>query len=718
MAVIQKLRDKYAKLTGGIIVVALLGFILMDYGRGGSKSSTTIGKINGEKVDMTEYDALLKQTEEQMKQQNQGQTLSADQDAQLRDQVWHQIVSEHLLSAINAKLGITITDAEVNNLLTGPNPDPVVRQQFTNQKTGVFNPQEVAAQIQQIKNNPNQKVAWEGFLNDLKKRHFDQKISSLLVGSIYVPKFVMDDQIKGMTEIANAQFVKIPFSAVADKDANVTDADINKYIQEHPNRFKVPKTTRSIEYISFNVIPSSEDSAIALKGLDTLKSAFATTTDVEGFVNHNSQNAAAPQFYTEKQLKMLPNAAELMNGTVNQVIGPFYDGGSFDLAKVLDKKMLPDSVRTHHILVGIKQGTQQIRTEAAAKARIDSAIAALNAGVPFDSVAAKYSDDPNSRSEGDEGRTFVLMQKPSLESAYGKDFSDFIFAGQSGENKLLKADMENYSAYNYVQIIHQSTPVAAVKLAFVSRELSASDNTYKTIYNKASQFAAKAATDNKSFEQNAAANNLKTGNAAGIDANSYLINGLGSAVDLVKWTYDKETNIGDVSPIYTVNGNFIIAKLTGIQDKGLLKVNDQNRPMLRSLVMQDKKAQIILDKYKTTPASLALLSQKEQQPINNLDSIRFSQSFAPGLGNEPKVIGYAFNAGLKQNTVSPAIPGNEGVYFITVTSKTKVALPPQMSNEAMLQQRMANSLKQSAPQAILNSLIEKADVQDMRSNIY
>lgn len=718
MAVIQKLRDKYAKLTGGIIVVALLGFILMDYGRGGGRSDTTIGKINGDKVDMTEYDALLKQSENQMKQQNQGQPLDGNQEAQLRDQVWQQIVSEHILADMNEKLGITVTEAEVNNLLTGSNPDPVVRQQFTNPQTGVFNPQEVAAQIQQIKNDPNQKQNWEAFLNDLKKRHFDQKISSIMTGSIYVPNFVLEDQVKAMSEVANGQFVKIPYATIADKDAAVSDEDITKYIKAHPNRFTVPKTTRNIEYVSFDVIPSSEDSAKVLTALDTLKNAFATSTDVEGFVNHNSQNATPPQFYTQAQLKMLPNVAELMNASVNTVVGPFYDGGSYDLARILEKKSLPDSVRSRHILVAIKQGTQQIHTEAQAKARIDSAIAALNAGVPFDSVAARYSDDPNSRQEGNEGRTFVLMQRENLTNVYGEDFSNFIFNASAGEAKLLKVELDNYSAYNYVQVLHQSAPVTALKLAFVSRELSATDNTYKTIYNKASQFAAKAATDKESFEQNAAASGLSPKTAAGIDKNSYLVDGLGSARDLVKWVYDKDTKAGDVSPIYTVNGNFVIAKLTGIQEKGLLKVNDQNRPMLRSLVMKDKKAQIILDKYKSAPASLDAIAQKEQQPINNLDSVHFVQNFIPGLGNEPKVLGFAFNPDLKINTVSPAIPGNEGVYFLSISSKNKGALPPQLNNPTIMKQRMIMSMKQSAPQVMLNSMIENADVKDMRSNIY
>jgi len=719
MAVIQKLRDKYAKLTGGIIVVALLGFIFMDLGRGGGSQSTTIGKVNGEKIDMTEYNDRITQQENQYQQQSQGQQLSADQQGQLRDQVWQQIVAERVMADMNKKLGVTITEAELNNYLTGPNPDPLVRQQFTNQKTGVFNPQEVSVAIQQIKNDPKQKQVWDAFLNNIKERHFNQKVSSLLTGALYVPEFVLNNQIQGMTDVVNAQSVSIPYSTIADKDADVSDKDINSYIQAHKATFLVPKTTRNIEYISFDVAPSSEDSAVVLKALDTLKNGFATTTDVEGFVNHNGQNAMPPQYYTAQQLKPLANSAELLSAAPNQVVGPFYDGNSFDLARILEKKSLPDTVRSRHILVVIKQQDKQVLSDSAAMTRINSAIAALNSGVPFDSVASRFSDDPNSKNSGNEGQTFTLIQKQSLAGAYGEDFANFIFEGTAGQNKLLKVETDNYTAYNYVQIMHQSSPVEATKIAFLSRELIVSTTTNTNIYNKASQFSAQIAASNgkKTFDQIASDNGLKTVQAGGIDQNSYMVNNLGSANDLVKWVYDGNTKIGDISPVFNVNGRYVIAKLEAIQPKGLLQVNDQNRDMLKALVMKEKKAKIILDKYKSVPASLAALSQQAQQPVNNLDSVRFAQSFVPGLGNELKVIGYLFNSDFKLNTVSPAIAGSEGVYFIAITGKSKTALPPQ-ATPGMMKQRLMMTLKQSAGQSIMNSMVENADVKDLRSNIY
>lgn len=720
MAIIQKLRTKYAKLTGAIIVVAMLGFIFMDLGRKGGSSPTTIGKIEGKEIEASEYQAQITEQEHRYQQQSNGQTLSADQHAQMRDQVWQQIVTEQILANMNEKLGIKVTQAEMDNYLTGPNPGPLVKQFFTNQQTGKFNPQEVSVRLQQMKNDPNQKPGLDAFLLEVKKRHFDQKAAVMLAGALYVPKFVLDNEIKGMKETATAKVVKIPFSTVSDSKAKVTDKDITEYIKEHKNQFEVPKATRNIEFIPFPVLPSAEDSAKVLTYLDTLKAPFATTTDIEAFVNHNSQDATPPQYYTEKQLKSLPNAQELMNAPLNEVIGPFYDGKSYEIARVLEKKLLPDSSTSRHIMVFISQGDKQIRTDSSAKERIDSAIAFLKSGVPFDSVSARYSEDKYSVEAGSKGQDFSLFQREQLSNAFGKDFTNFIFEGKAGEAKLIKVDSNtNYKAYNYVQILHQTALVPSIKMALVSRELDAGDETGKKIFNRASSLTAEIARSEgkKTFDQVATENNIQTKSATGIDQNSFMINGLGSTEDLVKWIYDEDTKIGDISPVFNVNGSFIIAKLTGTQPKGLLQLDDQNRDMLRAMVLKDKKSKMLLDKYKDKPASLEEIAQKSQQPIINLDSLTFTEQFVPGLGNEPKVIGYAFNPDFKVNTVSPAIAGQEGVYFLSVIQRSEKALPPQLNLQAM-KTRMVMTIRQSAPQAIIKSMIENADVKDMRSDIY
>lgn len=719
MSVIQTLREKYAKLTGGLVVLALLGFVLMDLGRGGGTRSTTIGKVDGEKIDMSDFEARLNRQKSLYEQQMGGQTLTSDQEGQLRDQVWQTLVREKVMSEINEKLGVRITDAEMNNYLTGPNPDPMIRQQFVNPQTGQYDPQFAAAQIQQIKRDPNQKAAWSEFEANVKERQLDQKMSSLLVGAIYVPKFLAETQLGDAEVVANADMVKIPFSLVNDDQAKVTDQDINNYIKEHPRRFKVKKASRSIKYISIPVVPSSMDSARVLTALDTLKNGLATTDDVPTFVNHNSENATPPIYYSKERLSTLPNADELMNGVIGQIVGPFYDGANYNIVKIMDRKAMPDTVVARHILVAIKQGNNQIHSEAEAKARIDSAINGLNAGVPFTTLAQQYSDDQNSSADGEAGHEYTLAQKQGIADIYGEEFGDFIFNANPGEGKLIKIEEDNYTAYNYVQLLSKSAPQPAVKLAFVTRSMNPSDDSYKAIFNKATTFSSEVVSSEgkKSFDEIASEHGYVPMSANGLDANSYMVQGLGSAQNVVKWAFDKNTKVGDASAVFSVNSNFIIAQLTSVQPEGLLKLTEENREPLKQLVMNRKKAQIIMDKYKTKPASLEAVAQKEKVEVLALDSIRFVQSSSLNLGNEPKVVGALFNSELKEQALSSAIPGNEGVYFVQLKSRGKHDLPNRPTVE-QVQANMLMSLRQAAFQGLLNSITDKAKVKDMRSNIY
>lgn len=706
MAVIQKIRDKYAKLAGGVIVLALVGFILMDYGKRGTSRSTTIGKINGEKIDATEFDMAMQQRESEIKRQNPNMTIDDNTQAQIREQVWNQLVNDKLLEDVNNKLGILVTKGELNDLLTGPNPDPSVRQAFTNPQTGVFNPQEVSMQIQQIKKNPEMKANWEAFEADLVKRRYVSKFNAMVNGAVYIPKFMLDDQYNSRNSIAKINYVKLPYTLVPDDQAKVTDDEIKKYMEDHKAMFEVKDPSRGIQYVSFSIAPSKEDSAVTFSELEKIKAEFATTTDNEAFVNKNSQNQIPVAYYTREQLQSLPNVDEIMGAPANTVVGPFFDGNNFVLAKIEEKRNYPDSVKCRHILVAtqpMQQGAAA-RSEAAAKSRIDSVVAMVNAGVSFDSLAAKYSEDRGSSDKGGE-YDFPLAQKSGL----AKEFGDFIFEGHAGEKKVVKTSF----GYHYIEILKQGAPTAASKIAFVSKELNISDVTNNNIYSQATQFANKAASGRDAFDKAVKAGGYAAIPADGLNENSYLVNGLGSSRELVKWAY--EAKEGDVSPVYTVGNKFVVAKLSSIMAPGLAPINAQTRPILSGYVQKLKKARILLDKTKGQ-ASLDAIAQGQNQQVGTADSINFMQGFIPGLGGEPKVVGYAFCKTLKENTVSPGIAGQDGVFYINLQGRTN--LPAGQRNLGMERQMMEYNIKGNAASMIVNGLRESAEVEDTRAKVY
>lgn len=710
MAVIQKIRDKYAKLAGGVIVVALLGFILMDYGKGGGRGpSTTIGKVNGDKIDVTEYQAVIDQKEMEMKRQSQGQPIDDNTQAQLRDQAWTDLVNDRLLADMEDKLGIVVTTAEINDLYYGTNPDPIIKQNFTNPQTGVFNPQEVKSNIAQIKKDPQRKADWLAFENSIIKRRHQEKFNGMISGSVYTPKFVLDDINNSRNTIAKINYVKLPYTLVPDAQVKVTDDEMKKYVEAHKAMFTLKDATRGIDFVSFNIVPSAEDSAKALAELAKLKEEFTTTTDVESFVARNSQSQIPTAYYTKEQLKGLPNVDELFGAPAGSIVGPFYDGNNYTLAKIEATKTLPDSVKCRQILVGTKdpQTGQDKLTDAQAKAKIDSIVGMANAGAPFDTLVTRFSDDMGTKDKGGEYE-FTLAQRKGLEDQIGTELGDFLFEGHTGEKKVVKTLV----GYMYVEILNQKAPTTTSKIAFVARPFNYSETTNNALYQTATQFSSNS-KNAKTFDNIAKTKGYNIQNADGLNKNSFVVNGLGSSRDLVKWAYSAK--LGDVSTVYTIGDRYVVAKLSSIMDAGLAPINDKTRPFIEQYVMKAKKAEILKAKIKGQ-TTLEAVAQSQGQAVGTADSVNFVQGFIPGVGQEPKVVGYAFFKSFNANTMSPVIPGQDAVYLINLAGRTNLPAAPRDIN---MERKMQDyQIKANAAQMVMSGLKDASEVKDNRSELF
>jgi len=714
MAIIQKIRDRYAKLAGGVIVVALVGFILTDLGKSNGRifgDSTTVGKINGEKIDFTEYEAKINQRKAQIQAQNPNMQFDENQEAQLRDQVWNEIVAEKLMADVQEKLGISVGKAEMMDMFTGPNPDPQVRRAFTNPQTGQFNPQEVAAAYQQYERStdPKAKEQWTAFKSQLSAQRLKAKFDDLVTGARYTPKAILDEQHNSRNTFASVNYVQLPYSLIPDSEVKVTDAEIQKFMEDHRSVFEQKEASRSIELVSFDLVPSAADSMRMFTMLDTLKPQFAAAQDDEAFVNLNSENPFPAAYQTAKTLKSLPNAEELIAAPAGTVVGPFNQGEEYMLAKIEEKTTYPDSVKVRHILVITAQQGQQVLGDTVAKARMDSITAMLKSGVPFDSLVVRYSDDPGSKSKGGV-YDFPLEAKGSLT----KEFGDFAFGGKAGESKVVKVESQGYNGYHYIEILKQGAPVASSKIAFISKKFQPSDATNQQLYARANEFAAKAAKGGNAFDKEALAFGVTKAPAYGINENSSMIPGIGASKELVKWAYEAKEN--EVSPIFIVNGNYVVARLTGIMEPGLPKITAQIRTSLEMEIKRQKKAKLLIEKTKGG-GSLEAIAQGQGQQLAKVDSVTFFSGNNTVLSNEPKVLGYTFCKSFKENTLSLGIPGNMGVYYLTLNSRTSVT-DPAPRNLAIEQQMNSAMLRNSAPNLVLSSMQEAAEVKDMRGKIY
>ncbi len=712
MSVIQKIRNRYAKVVVFFVALSLVGFILMDASNGPLGSlfgrDNSVATVNGEKIDRKDYEQKLIDYGVLYNYSSKGRAMDENTRAQLNQQSLEDLVNQQLIAEECEKLGIQTTKEEEKELIYGLNADPIVRQYpaFTNPETKMFDPQRVKEfEKQALQYDPSGKALeeWQTIKNYVLQNNALKKYNMLFAKTAYIPKFITDRQAKEKSEFASIKFVRIPYASIDDKETPVSDDELKEYMKQHAKQYTVEYKTRSIEYISFDLVPMQEDTANALGVLNTLKTEFTNTIDVESIVNRNSEEQYNPS-YVNKNSFFSQYADSIFKLGVGAVYGPYYENGNYKMTKVLDRKTLPDSVKCRHILIKTEEGRQPVAIDSVAKKQIDSIASAVKSGTDFVAMVQKYSQDDGSKQTGGE-YTFTLQQKATL----SKEFADFIFDGKSGEKKVVKVSNDNYSGYHYIEILEQKGVQPALKLATITKALAAGDNTNSITYNKAAEFAGKNNTA-KAFDEATKKEGFSKRIAESIKENDFSITGLGNAREIIKWAY--EAKEGDISGVFSIsNKSFVVAKYVGEQQPGIMKLDANIRPSLEMLVKNEKKAKKLIEKYKSQ-TSIEGIAQASLQTLSQADSFNAASLFINSLGYEPKLLGYVFSDKAKPNTVSPPFKGQDGVVYFTLVNKYTVPLPATAAEMAMQEKYSAiMQLKNTLSNGMGEALKKRAKIK-------
>jgi peptidyl-prolyl cis-trans isomerase D len=547
MAVIQKIRDKYAKLAGGLIAFALIGFILMDAMTGTTgrnimgffKGGNYAFKVNGNAVDPMQFQTRVSEYEALYQIYGNMHNIDEATRAQIHERVLSEMIYESALEKQMESLGIRASKDEVNDIIYGSNPDQLVQQfpYFKDQKTGQFNPQYVRAFEQQLKSRGGQQEKtllelWEKVKAYVIRNHKVQKYTALLVNGIYTPEYVIDMQAKEQQQSAVIRFVKVPFNTINDNEVQVTDADLEAYIKAHAPQFTNYNPNRSIAYVSFDVVPSADDTAKVMAAILQAKTDLEKSTDPASTVGANSEDPYNDAYVT-KTMFGSRYGDTLFSLPVGSVYGPYEENNAYKVVKVVDRKILPDSVKVRHILVRTKNQGQEALSDTLAKAKIDSIVHAIQtSGADFTAMVAQFSDDESSKQTGGEYE-FTLAQRAQL----SKEFGDFIFEGKAGEKKVVQVENPNYAGYHYIEIINQSGASPAEKLAVITKSINFSEETYQTEFAKAAEFAGKATTA-QAFDENIKSQNLYQRVAASIKLGDFSVQGITGSREIIKWVFD------------------------------------------------------------------------------------------------------------------------------------------------------------------------------------
>jgi peptidyl-prolyl cis-trans isomerase D len=709
MSVIQQIRDKAAWLVFGLIALSLVGFLLMDAFVGRSRvfggNSTTIGSVNGDKLDYVKFDRLVSDQEEVYKAK--GYPVNDITQQNIKEGVWKQFVEESVLADVYKELGLDISDKELNDMLVGQNAIPEIRQSFTDPKTGIFDAQAAASTINQLrtiykanrktdKSYDEAKRFFEEGIPQIIKARQKEKYLALVANSVYVPKWMVEKMNADNSQVAAISYVDVPYSTIPDSSIKITDDEINEYVSQHKAQYK-QEETRSIAYVLFNAAPTAGDSANILQQLLNLKSEFGGSKDGGAFIARNGSEIGFFDSYLAKSKIQVPKKDSIINLPVGGMYGPYLDGNNYVIAKKIDEKTLPDSVRARHILIATtdtKTG-QPIMEDSVAKKRIDSIENLIDHGANFDSLASKLSDDQVSKIKGGDLGYFTQGQMV-------KEFDNFSFNGKKGEKKIVKTQF----GYHYIEILDQKTFEPAYKIAYLAKKIEASAETDQNASGMANQFAGES-RNQKAFDENIQKHNLQKLLAPDIRPIDYTIPGIGVSRQLVRWIFDSSP--GDVSEPQNVGDKYLVAMLTDINHEGTMRAA-KARPLVEPILRNKKKADEILKKIGNAP-SLEAVAASTNQKVQQADSISFNSPYIPNLGQESKVVGSAFDQQIKGKTSSPPISGNGGVFLIKIQNwiaKTNSTDPEETRrNQQQIQQSMAQR------QAI-EVLQKTADVKDNR----
>ena len=709
MQIIQKIRDKGAAITVAVIVLCLIGFVLMDAQQGNNKlfgsTSSNVGKVNGETISLTDFNKKMTQAEAQ-EEQRSGQRPTGSRINQMREQVWNQLVAEKIFIAEAEKLGINFTAKELSAiLLSNDQSNPFLQEQgMIDPATGkldITKAQEALRNIKKFKGEQREAVNTQ-IIDPLKLTSTVAKYSGLIGASAYYPVWMQEKESAEAKNFAEISYVSIPYTEISDSMVKVTDADINEYVNKNKELFK-QEAGRVISYVTFSQLASADDSLKVKMQVESLKAAFAADTNAQAFVARNTSVIDYNDNFLPKSKIQSSQVDTIVKYPVGSIVGPYVDGGTYVLAKVIATKPLPDSVKARHILIPTNnpQTGEIIAADSTAKKLADSIFIAIKGGADFAALALKYSSDGSKDKGGDLG-TFGY-------GAMVPEFNDFTFNKPVGSKEVVKTQF----GYHVIEITGQTNFNPAYKIAFVAKDIIPSDVTI----NNASLQATKASAvkDAAALSKYAAANGLKIIQTPSIiKENDFSVGSLDDARQLVRWVF--EADKGEVSEPFSLGDQFVVASVDKIQKEG-----NQDATTARAgaevIIRNRKKAAIIQQKLGANPSleSAAAAYKKQVIQAGADSSITFNAQIVNGLGIEPKLIGAAFNKEY-QAKPSPPFEGTTGVFVLKVKSiKSKPADAPDVAAQ-QVSSRIAAIRSQTGNW--YEGLKKQAVIKDNRSKVF
>ena len=659
MGIIGSIR-KHSWIAVAIVGIAILAFILGDLTKNNG-GIPDVGKVNAATMTSQRFNELVSEMENNYKTQQQTAQVPADVESQIREQVWQQFVDETLLDEQTAKLGLKVTPAEVSDMYTGTFIHPYLRQMFTNPQTGQYDMRQVNYLIENFDQLDTMfRMQWVEIEKYVKRDREQQKYSSLISRGFYMPKAINEQVSAYGAEASNIRVAALAFNTVSDEEAPVSDADFKAYYNEHRAEFRVQEEMRELEFITFPVNPTPEDLADIQNEVQKVWEEFQTVPaeEIAFFVNAESDRSYDSSYVKAASFKA-PFDEQIAASKEGDMLAPVVAGGEWMMAKVMGSAVRPDSLRASVVyILNSNAGGGITRSDEQAKHLADSVLALVNGNkMSFEQAVEQFSDDPQ------KGETKGDMNW-QLDGGYG--FLNEQIVNTPVGNSFLFSHPQGVG-YFVVKVTDKTPANKKYRVALITREIAASNNTNRAIYNEANRFAGQ----NRSIEalETAAREQNLQVRSARVGLMSDNMAGVPNARSIVQWAYNEDTKMGTVADqVYECDGMFVVVALKDVYKKGYATL-DQVRPMIESQVRLEKKAQVLMERAATALKAgqdIASVAVALNVAVDTLEGVSFGDYNLQKFGMEPKVL--AAVAATKSGIVGP-VKGANGVYVVQVDSK-------------------------------------------------
>lgn len=705
MATLQKLRN-----AGPLLVIfvglALFAFIAGDAWRLIQSNITeyNVGSVNGEDVSVEEFQKLYQEYTNVFKFARGIDNITEEEMDQIKDEVWNSYIANKVISNEAAKIGLTVTDAEIEAIVAD-GTNPMLQQTPFRGAQGTFDKDVLESFFETYEENKEDPAFveqyrpiyeyWRFIERALKETALANKYQALLQNSFIGNPIVAKNSFDANNVTYDIEVAAYPYAAVADTTVTVSENDIEKVYDRKKEAFKQPYETRDVKYVSFHITPGTADRAALQSELnewaDTLNGSnndYASIARQAGSDISYSELAWTKEGFPEEVQVRIDSVA------ANTVVGPIYSQSddSYTVFKVLSTETSADSVLYSMLVVNSNDIEKT-------KATSDSLLKVLKDGANFKEVAKKYSQ---------EGNDSVWLASAQYNGApvAGNDaeFLNAVINGKKGEYNSISFEG---SPTSIIYKVHDTkNPVKKYNAVVIKRKNEVSNDTYSDVYNKFSQFVA-SCKDLADMEKNAEEYGYRVMTQNAVQTGTHRIGNIAGTKEAHRWIFDAKVN--EISPLYECGSNdyLLVVALTDIHEKGYTAL-EMMRPMIEREATNEKKAEKIMSEIK----GKSFDEIKGIDKVKTCDTKRISFN-APAYisataSSEPVICAIASK--LNVGEASAPIEGKNGVYVIKLVSKT----PKNGEFNAKAEEEKIKLQGSRETYRFMNDLVENAEVEDNR----